>query len=447
MNEPKSFAVYTLGCKVNQEEGAELAALFRQAGYPEGDFAGPCDIYIINTCTVTHMADRKSRQVMRRAKKNNPEALLIITGCYAQTSAAEIAAIEGVDLVAGVAERAFLPQLAAQKLREKNGGGPRIEVSDIKTSAVFQTISDFPGQQPRVRAYLKVEDGCDQSCAYCIVPRARGPVRSLPPRQALSRAAALLEAGHREIVLSGIHVGAYGQDLPEGDLPGLIRGLLALPGLLRLRLSSLEPQQVNEELLCLMRAEEKICRHLHIPLQSGCDRTLAAMNRSTDSARYAGIIEELRRDFPDIAVTTDMIVGFPGESEEDFAASRAFAEEMAFAGIHVFPFSVRKGTAAAALPGRVPTPLIRQRAALLSQSAQKLTAAYAARFIGRPLRVLAEQTVERSGQKLCFGHSDNYLGVVFAQENAARGEVYEVVGKKWQNGEIFACVVGGIKVE
>ncbi|MCL2817858.1 MAG: tRNA (N(6)-L-threonylcarbamoyladenosine(37)-C(2))-methylthiotransferase MtaB [Clostridiales bacterium] len=445
MNEPKTFAVHTLGCKVNQEEGAELALLFSQSGYEERDFAEPCDIYIINTCTVTHLADSKSRRMIRRAKKNNPRALLIVTGCYAQTSAAEVAAIEGVDLVAGVGERAILPELAARKLlekeREKERSGPRIEVSDIQKSRVFQPISASFGRQPRVRAYLKVEDGCDQNCAYCIVPQARGPVRSLPPEQALARAAALLAAGHKEIVLSGIHVGAYGKDLPQGDLPGLVESLLALPGLLRLRLSSLEPQQIGEGLLRLMRADERICRHLHIPLQSGCDKTLAAMGRRYDAAQYAGLLCELRRDFPDIAITTDMIVGFPGESEEDFRTSLIFAEEMAFADIHVFPFSLRKGTPAAALPGRVPAPLIRQRAALLGQTAQKLASAYAANFIGRSLRVLAEQTAERNGRSLWFGHSDNYLSVVFSGENAERGRVYQVLAEEWQNGEIFACML------
>lgn len=435
---PKTFALTTLGCKVNQEEGAALAGVFAGAGYESVDFCEPADIYIINTCTVTHLADRKSRQLIRRAHKQNPDAMLIVCGCYAQGAPQEAAALPGVDIVAGVNERAGLLALVEARLSQREAT-PLLAVADLKEQRDFVSIGAGRGGQKRARAYLKIEDGCDQFCRYCIVPQVRGPVRSLPLPRVLARAQELIFAGHREIVLSGIHIGAYGRDLASGiDLADAIKAILALPNLGRLRLSSLEPQHFTAKLLALLKDQPRLCPHFHIPLQAGCDKTLKAMGRRYNLSQYRAVVADLRRILPDPAITTDLIVGYPGESEEDFSQTLDFTRSLAFAGLHIFPYSPRPGAPAASLPDQVKPKDKQRRTEELTKIGKICQENYGKKYLGQELWVLAEQQVEQAGQIYWSGHSANYLQVLWPSGEIGKGEFQVVRGKEYRDGCIFA---------
>ncbi|MDO4581101.1 MAG: MiaB/RimO family radical SAM methylthiotransferase [Bacillota bacterium] len=414
----KSFAVFNFGCKVNQEEGGAIAALFAERGWTE-DKAAP-RLLIVNTCTVTNVADKKARAQIRRLRREHPDSVLAVCGCYAQRAPQELAAIAGVDIVAGVAERAQLPQLAEQALA---GAGRQSAVGDIAAVTEFADIFSV-SRQSRARAYLKIEDGCGQFCHYCIVPYVRGPVRSLPLAQAVDKARQLARS-HGEIVLSGIHIGAYGE-----DLPALIDALCALPELHRLRLGSIEPQQFTPQLLRQLERQPKLCRHLHIPLQAGCDATLAAMGRRYTTAQYAELLARLRAWDADIAVSSDIIAGYPGESEDEHAQTLAFVRQCAFALAHVFPYSRRAGTRAAALPCQLSAALKAERAARISAVCAETERAYVERFIGRKLELLTEQPVNIDGCDYISGHSGNYLPLLLPLPDGELRAAYEVVGER-----------------
>lgn len=402
----KTFIIHSFGCKVNQEEAEQLAALFCAQGWEEAGPQEEAALYIINTCTVTQVADKKARALIRRLRREHPAAVLAVTGCYAQTAAQQIEELAGVDVIAGLAERARLPELVEQRLA---GAAPLTAVVDIAQQRLFQSIGPT-ARQKRARAYLKIEDGCAEFCHYCIIPHARGPVRSLPLAQALEQARQLLEAGHRELVLSGIHIGAYGEDLPPGEtLPALIESILRLPGNFRLRLGSIEPQQFSANLLRLIAREQRLAPHLHIPLQAGCDKTLLAMNRHYSITDYEALLAELRALRPGLAVSTDVMVGYPGETSSDFDASFSFCLRMGFAKMHVFPYSRRSGTVAAGLSGQIPQREKTRRAALMGDLAQRMEQDYAQGFIGAQLDYLFEQETGLFGQTWQVGHSGNYL--------------------------------------
>ena len=410
-----SFYLHNFGCKVNQEEGGAVAALFLAAGW-EQKSSPDAGLIVVNTCTVTQVADKKARNLIRRFAKEYPNAILAVCGCYAQRAAAEIEELRSADLIVGVEERRRLPQLVEDYLSAR---GPQTAVSDVMDSREFCTIAPESVQR-RTRAYLKIEDGCDQFCRYCIIPYVRGPVRSLPHEEAVEQARRLLEQGHQEIVLSGIHVGAYGKDLGEKNaLPRLIESLCALPGLLRLRLGSVEPQQFTPELLDLLEAEPKLCPHLHIPLQSGCDRTLSEMGRRYDTAFYAALLADVRSRMDDPAITTDVMVGFPGETEADFLSSRDFCAACGFADLHIFPYSRRSGTPAAARKDQLRQAEKARRAAALAEVAEKSSIEYARRWQGRPLDLLVEEKVQFNGKTYLRGHSANYLTLLLPDDGAA----------------------------
>ena len=405
--EKRTFSIYNFGCKVNQEEGGELAALFVASGWIEATAGDSIDLIVINTCTVTQVADKKARNLIRRLHREHPQAVIAVCGCYAQRAAAEIEELAGVSIIAGVDERRLLPELVGQYMTKQSSC--LTVVSDISAAREFHHIAQ-DSLQTRARAYLKIEDGCDQFCTYCIIPHVRGPVRSLPVEQAVSQAERLLAVGHAEIVLSGIHIGAYGSDFDEPDaLITLIKRIVALPGLLRLRLGSIEPQQFSEQLLTLIGEEPKICRHLHIPLQSGCDKTLYAMGRHYDTEFYHTLLIRLRELGGDIAFTSDVMVGFPGETEEDFQQSLEFCQECGFSHLHIFPYSRRKGTPAAEFPGQIQQMIKAERAARMAQMAEQTARAYAERYIGAEMTLLVEERVEIEGVSYLRGHSGNYL--------------------------------------
>ncbi len=415
----KRAAFYTLGCKVNQQETAALQEVFRQHGYEIVGFNNSADVYIINTCTVTHLADRKSRQMIRRATGRNPDAVVAVVGCYAQINPGEVLSIPGVDVVVGTQDRGRLVRLVEEAARQKAGAAspqaaPKINaVRSIQEKPVFEELP-LPDNRSRTRAFLKIQDGCDQYCAYCIIPYARGPLRSLRPELVRERIEQLLETGYREIVLTGIHTSAYGRDLADGiDLAVLLRMLSSLPGEFRLRLSSVEPADVSEELLEVMASSERICRHLHIPLQSGDDGVLKRMRRPYTAGEYHSLFETACRKIPGLAVTTDVMVGFPGETEEEFENSYRFISSLPFRDLHVFKYSPRPGTVAAALPDQVAPDIKDRRSARLLRLADELSKAFAKRFLGQVLAVLVERRAPGK-QGYWEGLTDNYLRVLFS---------------------------------
>ncbi len=430
-----TVAIYTLGCRVNQEDSQAMLSELLQAGYTQTAFTEKADIYIINTCTVTHLADRKSRQMIRKAVKMNPDALVVVTGCFAQTHSEEAAAIEGVGMVLGVEEKANLVSLLAGRL---SGQGIAVQVSDLDEVDTFTPISQEIGSGDRTRGFLKIQDGCENFCTYCIVPYARGKVRSLPHEQAVDFAGRMAAAGYREIVLSGIHIGAYGKDLgAEENLARLVSDIAEIPGLTRLRLGSIEPMEVTAELLEAVSDHANICRHFHIPLQAGCDKTLAAMGRDYQTSDYEKIIACIKEVFPDATITTDVIVGFPGESAADFQASCDFIEKIGFSKIHIFPYSIRPGTPAAEYAGQVDSTVKKKRCEALEQLAKRLTERVETAYIGKEVSVLFEQPCKVAGKEYWQGYTESYLPVLIEAKEAVRGEVGKVLVKFVQNGIMY----------
>lgn len=439
LGKPK-VALMTLGCKVNQNETEALTALFIQHGYEVVDFTEAADVYVINTCTVTHLADKKSRQFIRRANKLNPEAQIVVMGCYAQMDPQAVKEIPGVSLVVGTkGKKEIIELLERQKIQREQ----LTFIEDIENIRCFEELPHNRSTQ-RTRAYLKVQEGCEQFCSYCIIPYARGALRSRFLEDALKEARQLIEAGFREIVLTGIHLGAYGWDWDKKvSLEDLLVQLLRLDSKVRWRLSSLEPMEVSDLLLELMVSYDNFCPHLHLPLQSGQDQILQAMNRPYTTKMYADIIDRVRKVLPEISITTDVMVGFPGEKEEHFQEYLRFVESMGFSDLHVFKYSPRRNTPAALFPQQVPQKVKEQRSQILIELARKLHFAYASKFIGKKLKVLVETELE---QGIFQGHSENYLKVQFTSAKAKRGEIISVelkeVGTKVLRGEIVEKEVG-----
>ena len=403
------IALYTLGCKVNQYETQAMEQELTTQGHELVAFEEPADAYIINTCSVTAVSDKKSRQMIRRAKKMNPRAIVAACGCYAQTHTDEVAAL-GIDLVGGTGQRMeFLRQLLAAAEEKRQ----RVLVDDALHRHEFEVLP-AGGQMSRTRAMLKVEDGCRNFCSYCIIPFARGPVRSLPVAEAVRQTEQLAAEGYREVVLTGIEISSWGQDLSgEQSLVDLLEAVSEAAGDMRLRLGSLEPRTITEDFCRRASRLKNLCPHFHLSLQSGCDETLRRMNRRYDTARYLESVALLRAYFSGVAVTTDLITGFPGETEEEFEKTLAFLRRCAFAQIHVFPYSIRPGTRAAAME-QVPKSVKEARAARAGQVAAELHEKYLRSCVGQIFPVLFEQ----AGEDGCFvGHAPNYMEVAAAGEN------------------------------
>ncbi|NLG83540.1 MAG: tRNA (N(6)-L-threonylcarbamoyladenosine(37)-C(2))-methylthiotransferase MtaB [Firmicutes bacterium] len=417
-------ALFTLGCKANQYDTATMADLFRRHGYEIVPFPAPAEIYVINTCSVTAEAVRKSRQLVRRAYRANPQGVVVLTGCYAQTGTeGEHASLPEAVLVVGPQDRGKIVDLVEAYLRDRR---PR---RLVRPPGVEPRFLDLPAPTfaEHTRAWLKIEDGCDQRCAYCQIPLARGPVRSLPLPRVLEEAGRLLAAGYRELVLTGIHLGAYGHDLGDGsDLARVVETLDSLPGLVRLRLGSIEPNDFSPRLIAALGRARKVAPHLHIPLQSGADRVLTRMGRPYRAADYAARLQELREAVPGLAVSTDLMVGFPGESEEDFAASLAFAAEMGFSRMHVFPFSPRPGTRAASFPDQIPRRVRDERARTAIELAGRLALRFHRTLLGRELVVLVE---EKKGD-LWRGLAGQYVETRFPGEGALKNRLVVVRGRE-----------------
>ncbi len=411
----KRIAFMTLGCKVNQADTASMQELFRQAGYEVCGFTEPADIYVVNTCVVTNTGQQKSRQMIRRAIRKENDALIVVTGCYPQTAAEEVKAIDGVDLIIGTQDRAKIVTLVETALERKKNSIDD-EVRPWGKEAAFEEMSGGNGDD-KTRAYLKIQEGCNQFCSYCVIPYARGPLRSRSLLNIREEVQRLTAAGYKEIVLIGIHLGCYGKDMKDGTtLFDAVQTALSVPTLQRLRLGSLESAEVEAQLLDLMAADERLCPHLHLPLQSGCDKVLKDMHRPYDTRKFEILLEQIRKKVPGVAVTTDVIVGFPGETEEDFAATWSFVKRCAFAKMHIFPYSMRKGTPAAARKDQIPESVKKQRAEKLAALDREMQQAYFKQNVGTVHTVLAEQpvTTEDAAAGFVEGLTENYIRVVLA---------------------------------
>ncbi len=344
----KRTAFYTLGCKVNQYETEAMSELFEKSGYSIVDFEEMADIYVINTCTVTSMSDRKSRQIIRRAKKKNPYALIIVCGCYAQVSPDEVMSIDGVNLVIGTQDRRHIVELAENLTQDAQ----ECCVHDISKNHKFEdmTINSY---SDRTRAFIKVQEGCNQFCSYCIIPYARGPIRSRDMDDVYMEANRIADSGFREIILTGIHIASYGRDKKGYGLAELLNRLNEIDGIERIRMSSIEPMMLNSEFIEKIKTCNKLCPHFHLSLQSGCDETLKRMNRRYITEEYYSIVNSIRNHFDNVAVTTDIMVGFPGETEDEFEKTAEFVRYVDFADAHIFQYSPRKGTPAAAMKDQI----------------------------------------------------------------------------------------------
>jgi threonylcarbamoyladenosine tRNA methylthiotransferase MtaB len=433
-NKGSKVCLLTLGCKVNQTESEALAQLLVGEGYTIVQETEDPDIIIINTCTVTGTGSSKSRKLIRKIAKEHPDGLLAVMGCYSQVKPAEVAELAGVDLILGTQDRLsildYLAKLTGPEDGLKRQGKKSAPVQSVQVFVSDPVYEELPllQSESRTRAMLKIQDGCSQFCTYCIVPYARGPSRSRDPEKVLAETERLLAAGYKEIVLTGIHIGAYGRDLKNGiDLAGLMQRIVQVPGLIRLRLGSIEPVEFTPELLDLAASREAVCPHFHIPLQSGSNRILQRMKRPYLTEDYARLLKRIREKLPEAAVAADIMTGFPGETEEDHRTTLQFIEDCNFASVHVFPYSPRPGTPAAAMPDQIPgnikTTRVREIIGLGLKSRQK----YVERFVGKPLEVLLEK-VEADGS--AHGHTRNYLELKLPQE---------LNPGCWQAGELVVC--------
>ncbi len=429
-----AVAILTLGCKVNQYESEAIAEAFDAAGFCRGDAQEVCEVYVINTCTVTAESDRKARQLIRRLVGRDPDAYVIVTGCSAQAQAATIAAIPGVDAVVGNRQKLSVVSVACRLLAEgKKPSAPYVEVPTLEGSRFEpMTITRFD----RTRAYVKIEDGCESRCAYCAIPAARGPIRSKAAEDVLREVADLTGRGCREIVLTGIETGSWGRDLGEDRLGDLLARVDEIPGVGRIRLGSLDPTVMTPAFVERVAGLSSLAPHFHLSMQSGCSATLARMHRKYNAAQAAAAMERVRAALPGVRFTTDMIVGFPGETEEEFAESVAFARAAGFLHIHVFPFSRRAGTPAATMPGQVPEEVKRARVGVLSRISEESCAAILedALAAGAPLSVLPETR----GKGYYLAHTPDFLEVrVETDTPAPAGDT--LVRPVRREGELLIC--------
>lgn len=419
-----SVAFHTLGCKVNHYETEAIWQLFQEAGYERVEFDKNSDVYVINTCTVTNTGDKKSRQVIRRAIRKNPDAVICVTGCYAQTSPAEIMAIPGVDIVVGTQDRSKLLGLIEQFREERQ---PINAVRNIMKNRVYEEL-DVPSFTDRTRASLKIQEGCNNFCTFCIIPWARGLMRSRDPEEVIRQAQQLVDAGYLEIVLTGIHTGGYGEDLKDYNLARLLRDLeTQVKGLKRLRISSIEASQLTDEVIDVLRNSNIVVRHLHIPIQSGSDTVLKRMRRKYTMAFFSDRLKRLNEALPDLAITSDVIVGFPGETEEEFMETYNFIRDHKFSELHVFPYSKRTGTPAARMEDQVDENVKNERVHRLITLNDQLAKNYAARFEGEVLEVIPEERYKLdSDDNLYVGYTDNYLKVVMPADETMIGKIIKV---------------------
>ena len=419
-----SVAFHTLGCKVNHYETEAIWQLFQAEGYERTDFDSTSDVYVINTCTVTNTGDKKSRQVIRRAIRKNPDAVICVTGCYAQTSPAEIMAIPGVDVVVGTQDRSKMLTYIQQYKEERM---PINGVSNIMKARVYEEL-DVPAFTDRTRASLKIQEGCNNFCTFCIIPWARGLLRSRKPEDVLSQAQQLVDSGYKEIVLTGIHTAGYGEDMKDYSFAKLLDDLdKNISGLKRIRISSIEASQISDEVIEVMGRSDKVVPHLHIPLQSGSNTVLQRMRRKYSMEMFGERLDRLKEALPGLAITSDVIVGFPGETEEEFMETYRFIEKHKFMELHVFPYSKRTGTPAAKMEDQVPEDIKNERVHKLIALSDQLAKEYASNYEDTVVEVIPEEAFkEDTTNKLYVGYTPNYLKVLFEGNEEMIGKLVKV---------------------
>ncbi|MDO4789072.1 MAG: tRNA (N(6)-L-threonylcarbamoyladenosine(37)-C(2))-methylthiotransferase MtaB [Johnsonella sp.] len=401
----QSVAFHTLGCKVNIYETEAMQQLMQEAGYKTVEFEDSADIYIINTCSITNMADKKSRQILHRAKKENPNAIVVAVGCYVQSAAEQLKKDGNIDIIVGNNRKKDIAKIIGEYFCRQEQSYI-IDINSTKEYEEFFTLK--PGTH--TRAFLKVQDGCNQFCTYCIIPYTRGRVRSRKKEEVLKEAGALAAAGYQELVLTGIHLSSYGMDFQDKtDLGELIEAISRKEGIERIRIGSLEPRIISEDFMERMRGIEQFCPHFHLSLQSGCDETLRRMNRHYNTEEYYRGVELIRKYYPKAALTTDIIVGFPGETQEEFIKSREFIEKVNFFETHIFPFSLRQGTKAAKMPGQIPKEEKNRRAAELAKINRRNREAFHRRNLGSRAELLVEERIEIEGVHYLGGHTKEYI--------------------------------------
>ena len=418
----KKVAFYTLGCKVNQYETEAMLEMFKKDGYTQVDSEDFADVYVINTCTVTHMSDRKSRQYIRRMKKKNPNAIIAVVGCYSQVSPEEILDIEEVNLVMGTNERRQIVE-EIKKIDAKNNKISTVD--DIMKVRAFEEI-EISQANGRTRAFIKIQDGCDRFCTYCIIPYARGgKVRSRDLESIVSEVEKLVLNGYKEVVLTGIHVASYGKDIKDENtnLLKVIKTINEIDGIERIRLSSVEPVLFTDEFVSEVSKMEKVCPHYHLSLQSGCDETLKRMNRRYTTKEYKEIVDRLRENIPNVAITTDVIVGFPGETNDEFKATYEFLKDIELSQMHVFKYSPRKGTPAATMENQIDPQMKQIRSDKLLSLNKENFAKFAGKFIGKEMDVLFESSVAENTYE---GLTTNYIRVLVKSDKDIHGEILKV---------------------
>lgn len=419
-----TIAFYTLGCKVNNYETEAISELFKNAGYTRVDFEDIADVYVINTCTVTNTGDRKSRKMIRQAVRRNPDAIICVTGCYAQTKPNEIAQIEGVDIIIGTNGRERIVDLV-EDYRKR-----RVPITFVKNLFRDVEFENLPVMfyESRTRANLKIQEGCQNFCTFCIIPFARGKMRSKKPEDVINEIQNLVKHGHLEIILTGIHTGGYGVDFENYDLADLISDIEKnVKGIKRLRISSIEISQIGDKMINVMKNSNILANHLHIPLQSGSDTVLERMNRKYTTADYYAKIVEIRSHFPDIAITTDVIVGFPGETEEEFHETYEFIKKVGFSSLHVFPYSRRSGTKAARMSNQVPDIIKSLRVNELLALSDELAQKYVAKFQDQVLDVIFEEKITEENDEFMVGHTSNYIKVKAKYDETKIGQEVPVL--------------------
>lgn len=413
----KKVALHNLGCKVNAYETEAMQEMLEKNGYEIVPFKEGADIYIINTCTVTNMADRKSRQMLHRAKKMNPNALVVATGCYVQAKENSGEVDECIDVIIGNNKKKDLIEILEQHIQKA--------VIDINYTKEYEEMH-LSKTAEHTRAYIKVQDGCNQFCTYCIIPFARGRVRSRAKEDVIREVTDLANNGYKEVVLTGIHLSSYGVDLEGEDLLSLILAVNDVAGIERIRLGSLEPRIITEEFAKTIAGLTKMCPHFHLSLQSGCDETLRRMNRRYTSEEYYEKCELLRKYFDNPALTTDIIVGFPGETEEEFEKSKAFVDKVDFYETHVFKYSKRQGTKAAVMENQVPEQIKTQRSNILLELDAKKREKYESNFVGKDVEVLMEESVQINGETFQVGHTKEYVKIALQTEENLQNQVTNV---------------------
>lgn len=428
----KTVAIYTLGCKTNQYESNAIIQRFLENGYELVDFEDKADVYIVNTCTVTNMSDRKSRQILRRAKQKNPSSILIVIGCYVQVAKETLEEMDEIDILLGNNEKKDILKYLEKFEKERQE-----KITDVMHQKEYVEFGSTTFTE-KTRAVVKIQDGCDRFCSYCIIPFARGRVRSRKIEEVKEEITKISKLGIKEVVLTGIHIGSYGKDFEEDiGLIDLLEEINKIEGIERIRLGSLEPKLITEEFVNRLKKLDKICHHFHLSLQSGCTETLKRMNRRYTAEEFRECARLLRENFKDVMFTADVIVGFPGETEEEFETTYNFLKEIKFYKIHVFKYSRRNGTKAATMPNQVPSELQEERSKKIIELSKEIQEEYNKAYIGKTVKVLMEEKTEGYYR----GHTDNYLYVSVKSDEDLENKMINVKIEDTENENLFGKIL------